>query len=233
VARYGNVRETPVEQVLPVVDGLFERVVARLAGACASLDDDAAAAMVGSMANVHSSIGLLDRAEQVQEWRATLRQIVYQDGIHGLVRGWSCRALLESGALEEAELQTLAARALSPANAAPQAAAWVEGVLRGSGLLLLHLDGIWRVLDAWMSELSADAFTGVLPLLRRAFADFPAPERRTMGEKVVRLRGQSRALDAPAAKESGVDPGRAALVLPVLARILGASLAHADQEVSA
>ena len=224
VARYGNVRETPVEHVLPVIAGLFERVIAGLVSACASLDDDAAGALAGSMANVQSSIGLLDNTDQLQEWRAVLKQIVYRDGIHGLVRGWSCRVLLERGALDEAELQTLAARALSPANPAPQAAAWIEGVLRGSGMLLLHMDGLWRVLDAWMSELSVDAFTGVLPLLRRAFAGFQAPERRSMGERVARLHGQPHATSASASPaQPDLDLHRAALVLPVLARILGVS----------
>jgi len=221
VARYGNVRETPVEHILPVVAGLFERVVAGLVNACASLDDDAAVGMAGSMASVQAAITLLDNAEQLHEWRETLQLIVDRDGIHGLVRGWACRMLLESGVLGEADLQALASRALSPANPATQAAAWVEGVLRGSGMLLLQLDGLWRVLDAWMSDLSAEAFAGVLPLLRRAFSNFQAPERRSMGEKVARLHGRQPAGRAAASGTAEIDPTRAALVLPILARILG------------
>ncbi len=37
VARYGNVRQTKTERIIPVIDGLFERVVIGLPGACASL----------------------------------------------------------------------------------------------------------------------------------------------------------------------------------------------------
>jgi hypothetical protein len=221
VARYGDVRDTPVEQVVPVIDGLFERVVTGLVNVCASLDDDAAIAMVESIGRVDGAVGLLDRTEQRQEWREALRTLIGRDGIHGLVRGWACRLLLEARALDDTELQTLARLALSPANRSAQAAAWVEGVLRGSGLLLLHQDGLWLALDRWLRDLSGDAFTNALPLLRRAFSGFQAPERRRMGEKAGHLRADGQRPTAPAVAGPEVHERRAAAVLPVLAQILG------------
>jgi hypothetical protein len=228
VARYGDVRETPVEHVLPVIQGLFERVAAGLVSACASLDDDAAGDMVQSIGNVQTSISLLHRADQLVEWQETLREVIGRDNIHGLVRGWACRVLLEAGVLEDSLLENLTRVALSPVNPAPQAASWVEGVLRGSGLLLLHQDGLWLALDRWLHELDGETFTAVLPLLRRSFSGFQAPERRQMGEKVVHLRapemtsrGQTVAHD--------IDARRAAAVLPVLAHIFGIALE--DQEL--
>src|SRR5262249_49241059 len=52
VARYGDVRGTRGEQVTPIIDGLFERIVIGLPGACASLNDEAAAQMADSIAHV-------------------------------------------------------------------------------------------------------------------------------------------------------------------------------------
>jgi hypothetical protein len=108
--------------------------------------------------------------------------------------------------------------ALSRASEPAQAAAWVEGFLRGSGLVLLHDDRLWSILDGWVAALPADAFTALLPLLRRTFATFAAPERRQIGERAAR--GPVR---APAADEAGADLDhvRAAAVLPIVARILG------------
>ena len=60
-------------------------------------------------------------------------------------------------------------------------------MLHGSGLRLLQQNGLWRALDVWLVALSPEALVGMLPLLRRAFAAFPAPERRAMGEKVLQL----------------------------------------------
>src|SRR5216683_601719 len=232
VARYGNVRETRAEQITPVIDGLFERIIVGLPGACASLDDDAAAAMVDSIDHAQESLNTLNREDQQQAWQSILGQLIERESIHGLVRGRCCRLLLEQRALDDAELQRLARLALSPVTPPPQAAAWIEGVLRGSGLLLLHQDGLWLALDKWLSELVPDDFTALLPLLRRAFSSFQAPERRKMGEKVKRLHSMSPAGTGArmpggltsTASQSGINQERADLVLPVLAKILGVKL---------
>lgn len=225
VARYGNVRETRTEQIMPVIDGLFERVVVGLPGACASLDDDAAQAMLESINHVQESVSLLNREDQQREWQKVLRQLIDRDSIHGLVRGRCCRLLLEQKILDEEELQRLARLALSPVTPAPHAASWVEGVLHGSGLQLLHLDGLWVALDSWLSELSEDVFVTLLPLLRRAFTGFHAPERQKMGEKVKHLRTRPQVGAKPGMKtDIPLQRERADMVLPILAHILGVNV---------
>jgi hypothetical protein len=219
VARYGDVRGTEAISVLPVVDALFERALVALPGACSSLDDDAAREMAGSIGGVQESVNLLDRPDMVERWHATLSPLAQNDGIHALVRGWCCRLLLEAGVLDEEALQRLAGLALSPAIPAPEAAAWVEGALRGSGIVLLHQDGLWRALDLWISSLDPETFAAMLPLIRRAFSGFEPPERRAMGEKVKKLKDKQEGAATP--ETSGVDHRRAARTLPVLARILG------------
>ena len=226
VARYGDVRQTKAEHIVPVIDGLFERIVIGLPGACASLDDEAAQSMISSIDKVQESINLLNREEQLQAWQATLRTLIERESIHGLLRGGCCRLLLEQNVLDEDELQKLTGLALSTANPAVQAAAWIEGVLRGSGLLVLHQDGLWLALDHWMSELDTEAFDTLLPILRRAFSGFQTPERKKMGEKVKHLY-------APQSGGTGnkhsiqvddsllINQQRGERVLPVLAQVMG------------
>ncbi len=232
VARYGDVRATKEEQakrIMPVIAALFARVLVGLPGACASLDDDAAAEMVGSIDNVQRAISdILNSDDMRADWLPVLRHLVDMETVHGLVRGRCCRLLLEQHALDENELQRLARLALSPVVPADQATAWVEGVLRGSGLLLLHQDGLWRALDAWLVDLTPETFVALLPLLRRAFADFETPARRQMGEKVAKLHtAPTGALGFEKPGQGANDPfasldhERAAKVLPVLAQILG------------
>jgi hypothetical protein len=222
VARYGDVRGTRGEQMLPIIEGLFERIAAGLPASCASLDDDAAEAMAGSMAHVQETLDLLDLGNQKIEWRSVLQGLIARESVHGLVRGWACRLLLEARAMEEDELQRLAGLALSPAGPAPQAAAWVGGVLRGSGLLLLNQDGLWRALDAWLRALDPETFTATIPLLRRAFSGFEPPERRKMGEKVKHITAEGVTVQTATGVggASDLDPQRVARVMPVLARIL-------------
>ncbi len=229
VARYGDVRQTRAEQILPVIDGLFERIVIGLPGACSSLDDDAAQHMLQSIDKCQESVSLLNRDQQRAEWQHTLRQLMEKEGIHGLVRGRCCRLLLEQHMLDEEELQRLTGLALSLAAPAPQAAAWVEGVLRGSGMLMLHQDGLWRALDRWLSNLTPETFEALLPILRRAFSNFQPPERRAMGEKVKNLSTLPTAITGKqgSSAEHGQDilhQERAMSVLPVLAQIMGVTL---------
>jgi hypothetical protein len=222
VARYGNVRKTQTDQVMPVIHGLFERIVIGLPGACFSLDDDAARLMVGSINRVQESLNLINQDDLRTEWQATLRHLLPDESIHGLIRGRGCRLLLEQQAMDDEELQRHTRLALS-ATDAPQAARWIEGILQGSALLILHQDGLWRALDRWLSELSRETFEALLPVLRRSFSNFQAPERRAMAEKVQALGNPGLRLRSGSA-EKILDQERAALVLPILSRIVGAGV---------
>jgi hypothetical protein len=223
-ARYGTVREVPADRLLVIFDGLFERVLIGLTGACASLDDAAAVEMLQSIGQADQSLALLDRSEPRQQWNALLRALVDRDSIAGLVRGGCCRLLVEQHVIGEAELQRLARLALSPAVEATQAAAWAEGLLRGRALLLLHHDGLWEALDEWLAGISEDAFPSLVPLVRRAFSSFSPAERRAMGERVKKLGRPGGAKPASTTADADLDPARAVLVLPVLSQILGVEL---------
>jgi len=216
--RYGNVRQTDADMVSGVVDGLIARICIGLPGACSSLDDEAATAMFNRLILVNSAVVILQNEEHLKAWHRVLTQLADQQGLHGVVAGRSCRLLLESGVFVADEAARRMGLALSTASEPPQAAAWVEGFLKGSGLLLLCDDVLWQVLDNWVTTLPNDTFTALLPLLRRTFSTFPAPERRQMGERVQR--GPVR-LTAGAAISADFDSVRADTVLPIVARLLG------------
>ena len=222
VARYGDVRGTAAASVLPVIDVLFERALVSLPGACTSLDDDAAREMAESIAAGEECVNLLDRSGMHEKWRTVLGPLAENESVNALLRGWCCRLLLEAGSLDEEELQRLAGLSLSPAAPATEAAAWVEGVLRGSGLVLLHQTGLWMALDGWLTGLDPETFTSLLPLVRRAFSDFEPAEKRAMGERVKKSGSGGEAGPAHGYDGTGdLDHRRAARTLPVLAQILG------------
>ena len=78
-------------------------------------------------------------------------------------------------------------RALSPGEEPERGASWIEGFIGTSGLVLVHDADLLAILDA-LDRLASppDAFTNVLPLLRRAFSVLPAGERRRLGERLAR-----------------------------------------------
>jgi hypothetical protein len=217
ILRYGTVRQTDPEMVRGVIDGMAARICVGLPYACAALNDEAAEEMFRRLTAVHAALAVLNDPELVGEWRAVLARLMDQSSVHGLLQGRCCRLLLDARTLEPEEAARRLSLALSTAASPPQAAAWVEGLLRGSGLVLLHDDTLWAVLDDWVSRLSGDAFVQLLPLLRRTFATFEAAERRNIGERA--RRGPASAARAPAPSE--LDLERADRVLPLVARLLG------------
>jgi hypothetical protein len=102
----------------------------------------------------------------------------------------------------------------------PQAAAWVEGFLSASGLVLLHHEELLAIIDAWLIAIPAEVFVEQVPLLRRTFSGFAAAERRQIGERVrAGIVGGSRK-QAVASQE--IDESRANRVLPILRLLFGA-----------
>ncbi|MET8469927.1 DUF5682 family protein [Streptomyces sp. NPDC006422] len=226
--RYGDVRGTDTGALAEVAAGLAERVFVGLPPACVGLDADAAEEMRGHVDAVHSAVALLEDAGVRERWRGVLRVLAERDGVAGVVRGRCARVLLDEGVLDEDDAARLMSLALSPGTAPADAAAWIEGFVgggSGGGLLLVHDERLLGLVDAWLTGVSGDAFTDVLPLLRRTFSAYEPGVRRTLGELVGRgpsATGRSPlGGTAPRGFAEDLDTDRADAVLPVLNLLLG------------
>jgi hypothetical protein len=215
VLRYGNVRGTDTASVGTVMDGLVQRACIALPVAARGINEDAAQVLLGQLIQADQAIDLLQQAEHKAAWHAALEQCVKVQ-VHPLIAGRAVRILFEQDYWNvEQSAQALSLACSNPIN--PLATAeWLEGFLRGSGLLLVVNDPLWQILNGWVATLPEQAFTELLPLLRRTFATFEAPERRQLGQRVAN--GSVVLAAAPAHQ---TDATRAALVLPVLALLLG------------
>ena len=218
VARYRDVRQTDAAIVARVADGLVARICIGLPAACASLDDDAAAEMDDRIQVVNRAVRLLQNDDHLAAWWRVLEQLGRQDSLHGLLAGRCCRLLLDGDRIDRPEAARQLSYALSQGSDPARAAAWVEGFLQGSGLLLLHDDALWQVLDDWVAALPEAEFVVTLPLLRRTFSTFAGAERRQLADRV--RHGETARAIAPDADGSG----RGAIVLPFVAQLLGVTL---------
>jgi hypothetical protein len=161
-----------------------------------------------------------------RRWRAVLRTLSARDTVPGVIRGRAVRLLLDGGELGPDEAARLMGLVLSPGTPPADAAAWIEGFVGGGGgLLLVHDERLLGLVDAWLTGVSAEAFTDVLPLLRRTFSAYEPGVRRTLGELVRRGPGKQVGAVATAVGISGfgaeLDAGRADAVVPVLRLLLG------------
>ncbi|MGW1282977.1 DUF5682 family protein [Streptomyces sp. NPDC002586] len=181
----------------------------------------------GTTARSHDDGPGAGQGDLRDRWRAVLRTLSVRDSVAGVLRGRAVRLLLDDGALRPEEAARLMGLALSPGTPPADAAAWIEGFLGGGGgLLLVHDERLLGLVDSWLTGVSAEAFTDVLPLLRRTFAAYEPGVRRTLGELVRRGPGDR----AAGRVAHGVvtpgfaaepDTGRADAVLPVLRLLLG------------
>ena len=219
--RYGDVRGTDVERVGETIEGLVTRACIGLPSAVISLDDEAAEAMDARIAAVDGALRVLDDELQRAAWHDALARVAAGDRVHGLIAGRAMRLLFDAGALSASDVRTRLSRALSYGTPPASAAAWIDGLLRGSGLLIVHQPELLDVVDDWVVALDSDAFVAVLPLVRRAFAAFAPPERRAIGERIAAGRGAHADAALAAAADGEIDLARARLVLPALRAILG------------
>ncbi|MFI9613054.1 DUF5682 family protein [Streptomyces sp. NPDC052023] len=243
--RYGDVRGTDTGALAGVAAGLAERIFVGLPPACAALDTDAAEEMRRHVDAVHTAVGLLGEAPAAghddlrRRWHAVLGILSGRDTVPGLLRGRAVRLLLDDGELARDEAARLMGLVLSPGTAPGDAAAWIEGFVGGGGggMLLVHDERLLGLVDGWLTGVPAEAFTDVLPLLRRTFSAYEPGVRRTLGELVRRGPGQRGSTERAGAGTAGFGVGldieRADAVLPVVRLLLGLDAGAAEQNAVA
>lgn len=214
--RYGDVRGVRVDRVREILETTVVRACIGLPMACASLDDDAAAALRTVLDGAQRGLSLLAEEELDRQWYAALAAVADPDHVHGAVAGRAVRILLDGGEWSIDEAAERMSRRLGRAVPAPRAAAWLAGFLAGDATLLVHDTTLLGLVDAWVQELTEDDFEDLLPLVRRSFADWSAPERRALGLVLSRLGRSSQQVEVET-----LDLGHAADGVAAVARLLG------------
>ncbi|MGW7682171.1 DUF5682 family protein [Kribbella sp. NPDC054772] len=218
-SRYGDVRGTDTAGLAAVAGRMVSRVCAGLGRTVHGLDPDAAAAVQELIDGVQDATVLL--AEDVRsQWLDTLEGLSDRSSVPPLIRGRLTRLMLDTSRLPDHEVTLRLGRSLSPGTPTADAAGYVEGFLAGGGLLLVHDERLLAMVDRWLAAIPDDAFTEVLPLLRRTFGTFAAPERRSIGARARFLADPGSLV---VAEDNDLDAELAATALPVVAQLLGVS----------
>ncbi|TDW18853.1 DUF5682 family protein [Kribbella kalugense] len=218
-SRYGDVRGTDTAGLAAVAGRMVSRVCAGLGRTVHGLDPDAANAVQELIDGVQDATVLLPETVRA-EWLNTLEGLSDRASVPPLIRGRLTRLMLDTSRLPDHEVALRLGRSLSPGTPTADAAGYVEGFLAGGGLLLVHDERLLAMVDGWLAGIPDDAFVEVLPLLRRTFGTFAAPERRSIGSR-------ARVLADPGslvvADDNDLDAELAATALPVVAQLLGVS----------
>jgi hypothetical protein len=184
----------------------------------ASLNDEAAKDMERRVVRVHEAVQLLDSSAEAEDWLACLAKIADQLSVHGLLLGRTARLLFDQGKFSGEDVARRLSLMISRGTDPAQAAWWIEGFLSSSGLILLHHEELFALVDQWVCSISTELFNDQVPLLRRTFSTFAPAERRQIGQRV---REGLQSSKQPTGTEE-LDHARAARVLPILRTIFGA-----------
>lgn len=229
VARYGDVRGTDTGMVLALVEGIVPRVAVGLHAACSGLNAEGSAELGAPLRAAHEAMRLAGKQELALMWCQALRRLLPEEsGVNAVLRGLAARLLFDDEELSVDEVAQQMSLALSAAAEPEDAAGWLSAFLGDSAMILLHDDTLWRLVDEWLVSLPDGPFTTVLPMLRRTFTEFSAPERRQLAERARRAENAG-SVGGLVELPSERDEARAALPLPFLRKILGLAGAGAAE----
>ncbi len=220
ISRYGNVRKTDIEMMQGLVRSLIIRISVGLPNACYGLDEANAERMFDRIAEVNDAVRLINTSDTDEIWLEALQKILSKSEVNPLIVGCVCRLLLDAQYLSEVEIDTQLSLSLSSANEPINVAAWIEGFLKGSGMILIYDQKLWALIYNWVTQVDENTFMELLPILRRTFSKFEYAERRQIGEKAkVGLHMQEST--SKIGIQNQIDHERAKMVLPILQILMG------------
>lgn len=219
VSRYGDVRRSDLSILNTIVQQLLIKIFIGLPSSSYGLDEDNSNIMFSLISQVNNAVRLYEDDDIQTRWYDALHKLIDKAGVHHIILGCVCRLLLDARQLNNEEADIRISFALSINNPPHDVASWLEGFLRGNGMILVYDNRLWNLLYAWVSSIPANMFTELLPLLRRAFSKFEFGERRQIGDKAKRgIIGEEK---IAAVADDTFDTERAASILPTIKALLG------------
>lgn len=205
VVQYGGLRLLDPAPLIPILQQIYLRCCLILTSCCAC-DDSGAAGVIGAMERLNTAQLAHDFLEP-EPWISALSDLARWDHLNTRLSGFAAAILLERGAMESAELSQEVSRRLSKGTPAELGAGWFQGLSMRNRYALIARLSLWQSLSDYLDTLDEEEFKRALVFLRRAFADFTAKEKDSIGENLGELWGLGRqqvseAVNAPLTQEA-------------------------------
>ena len=170
VLRYGTVRRTEVAAFDRVVQGLVARLCVSLGPAWPPSTTTAASAMTRRISAVTAALAPSTTSHCAASGWPPSPPSAPRPLCTGCRPGGRRRIVFDAGLITAGNVARRLSAALSRGEDPAHGAAWIEGLLAGSGLLLVHDRACSRSSTTGSAGSAATIFDDVLPLLRRSFA---------------------------------------------------------------
>ena len=192
VVRYGGLRLLDPAPLIPILQQIYLRCCLILSGCC-TCDNNAAGQVVQSMERLNS-VQLAHDFLDPQSWITALGEIARWDHLNPRLSGFAAAILLERSAMTAEDLSREVSRRLSKGTPAELGAGWFQGLAARNRYALIARLSLWQSLSDYLDTLDEEEFKRALVFLRRAFADFTAREKDSIGENLGEVWGLNRQL---------------------------------------
>lgn len=183
ILRYGSVRKFDSSAISNMLYTMMGRILAGGVLICINIDAEEAQDIEKALRSADYALKTLANEELLEMWLEFVEAVQQVTNVHALLSGAALRILREHQILKREDLERAISYYTSFSNDPKDMAFWLEGFLKDSGLVLVHDDELWMLVNNFLVNLEAQQFIELLPILRRTFAEFSDTERRQLGNK--------------------------------------------------
>ncbi len=191
VARYGNVREFKVDNVLKVISIFSDKIIINLPSSICAIDYKASCEFQNLIAKTHNAFLLYEDNDILSNWFGCLKKIASLENSSSLINGFCINLLYESKQLSIREMNDYLAFNLNHKLDLQETSFWIEGCFKNQGKVILYSSELLEILNSWITNLNYETFIAILPLIRRTFSTWDAPIKRKILELIMNKNEQN------------------------------------------
>lgn len=191
IARYRNVREFKIDNVLKVISIFSDKITINLPSAICSIAYKASCEFQNLIAKTHNAFLLYEDEDILSNWFGCLKKIASLENSSSLINGFCINLLYESKQLSISEMNDYLNFNLNHKLDIQKTSFWIEGCFKNQGKVILYSSELFEILNSWILNLDYEIFIEILPLLRRTFSTWEDPIKRKILELIMNKNQQN------------------------------------------
>ena len=185
--QFGDVRQSDVSVLRPILERLLLRAGLTLTDAC-FCDDEAAGHLAKSIEDIQS-IFSVEKGLPSEKWEDAVRELSRRDDLNAKLSGLATAIRLDNGDLSEEELSREISRRMSIGLRAELGALWFEGLSLRNHYALIVRRVVWESLSRYLDLIPEESWKRAMVFLRRSFALYSASEKDMVAENLGEIWG--------------------------------------------
>ncbi|MEL7118229.1 MAG: DUF5682 family protein [Bacteroidota bacterium] len=178
--KFGSQYSNETSFIKSLIEQIIPRTIIGLPSVAIGLDEESGKSLFTKIRKAQIALLLFNNPNYVSDWFNTLSYLAENNEVSPIISGLSLRSIFDQRIIVLEDVFKRFKDQQVAYQESVEYAQWLEGFLSGSGLVLLNNPDLWNIIDNWIKSLNEEAFTQMLPILRRTFSQFSPYERKRM-----------------------------------------------------